>query len=437
VTLIDRDLKHIWHPCAQMKDYESFAPLPVKSARGCHITLNNGKTLIDAISSWWCKSLGHGEPRIQQAIIEQLQTFEHVLLANTTNETIVQLSEQLAQLAPPLSRVLYASDGSCAVEIALKMSVHAQQLAGRPQKKHFMALANDYHGETCLALSVSDLGLYKDPYQTLLTPCDFIRDIPYVSDIDDPLWHDCHDVWKKAEAQLQEKQGLLAAIIVEPILQGAAGMKIYSADFLRRLAAWCKAHDVYLIVDEILTGLGRTGLPLASQHAHITADFICLSKGLTAGFLPLSAVLTHDAIYELFYDDYSTGKAFLHSHTHSGNALAAAAALATFNVLKEDNVYRYVQQTLAPTLYTAMQEVAKQTGKLHHIRHLGGVVAADLINPHHHPRLGYAVYQQAVQLGALLRPLGNTIYWLPPLNMDIPCVGSLRDITIQAINQSL
>ena len=243
MSLIERDLNHIWHPCAQMKDYETFAPLPIKHARGNRITLMDNTTIIDAISSWWCKSLGHAEPRIQQALTQQMQTFEHVMLANTTNETIVELSEQLALLAPPLNKVMYASDGSCAVEIALKMSIHAQQLAGHLKKTRFMALANDYHGETCLALSVSDVGLYKQPYQALLTPCEFITSIPYVNGEEDPLWHNCADHWQKAEIQLQKNHHQLAAIIVEPILQGAAGMKIYSADFLRRLAIWCKEYN--------------------------------------------------------------------------------------------------------------------------------------------------------------------------------------------------
>lgn len=435
MDLISRDLKYVWHPCSQMKDYETFAPLEIQHASGPYLHLRDGRKLIDAISSWWCKSFGHAEPRIQQAIKQQMERFEHIILANTTNETIIELSERLAQLATPLSKVMYASDGSCAVEIALKLSIQSQQLTGNRHKNRLMALANGYHGETCLALSVSDLGLFKKSYQSLLTPCEFITNIPYVNNVDDPLWNDCSEYWPTIEMQLQNNHDTLAAIIVEPILQGSGGMKIYSADFLKRLSTWCNQHHVYLILDEILTGLGRTGLPLACQHADIHADFICLSKGLTAGFLPMSAVITRNEIYELFYDDYATGKTFMHSHTHTGNALAAAAALATLKILQQDNTYDYVQRQLGPKLREGMQTIAEKTGKLTNVRQIGAVVAADLVNPNNLPRLGYAVYQRAIKLGALLRPLGNTLYWLPPLNTNLEMIDELQAITFNAIEQ--
>jgi adenosylmethionine---8-amino-7-oxononanoate aminotransferase len=432
---ITRDLQHVWHPCSQMKDYETFPPLTVAKAYGSYLELACGHRLIDAISSWWCKSLGHGHPRLKQALYQQAEQFEHVILANTTNQVIVKLSERLAQLTTSLDKVMYASDGSCAVEMAMKMSLHAHQILGQPQRTQFIALTHGYHGETTGALSVSDVGLYRNPYTPMLFDVTLIDHIPYVNGDSDPLWHDCSTHWQRIEQQLTPLAKHTTALIVEPIVQGAGGMKIYSQDFLRRLRQWTKQHNIHFIADEIMTGLGRTGLALACQHAQIEPDFLCIAKGLTAGFLPLSAMLTSHAMYELFYDDYHTSKAFLHSHTHTGNALAARVALACLTVLAEENIYQHVQQQ-APLMHQLMQEVAEQTKQLTNIRHIGAIVAADLIVEDPQQRRGYQVYQQAVKLGALLRPLGNTIYWLPPLNITPATLYNLRDITIQAIKQT-
>ncbi len=421
---------HLWHPCSQMKDYESFNPLNITQAKG-NFVYHNNKAIIDAISSWWCKSLGHNHPQLQAALITQLNLLEHTILANTTNPTIEKFTKKLCTLTRT-DKVLFASDGSCAVEIALKMSIHARIIRGQTKKTQFAALRNSYHGETCATLSVSDSGLYKKPYQSLLFDCTFLTAIPYVSGKKDILWHDAKEHWFQTQTQLEMIKDKLNAIIIEPLIQGAGGMLIYSKDYLSYLSQWCKENDVYLIADEIMTGIGRTGKMLACQYANITADFICLSKGLTSGMLPLSVCLTHDFIYALFYDDYKTQKAFMHSHTHSGNTLACAVALATLETFENEQILDYVNHTLAPTLARNLYEVADKTQALHNIRHLGAVVAADIKNPSH-PRQGYQVYQKAVQLGAFLRPLGNTIYWLPPLNTDLKTLNQLKDITIQAL----
>lgn len=432
--LVERDLKHIWHPCSQMKDYETFQPLAVASANGAYLTLKDGREIIDAISSWWCKSLGHSHPRLKHALVSQMERFEHVIFANTTNETIVSLSETLANFTPNLDKVFYAGDGSCAVEVALKMSVHARVIMGQTERKSFMALSNGYHGETALTLSVSDVGLYKAPYQSMLHDCHFLQDIPYVSGRDDPLWHDCGSVWPSIEAQLEPHSALLTALIVEPILQGACGMMVYSQDFLKRLHTWCKKHDVHLVADEILTGCGRTGTKLACEHAGIEPDFVCLSKGLTSGWLPFSAVLTSSSIYDFFYDDYETGKAFLHSHTYTGNALAAAVSLECLAVLEEEGIYQYVDKQ-SHVMRQLFEKVAQKTQKIKNIRSIGGMVAGDLIVKDDKARVGYTIFQEAVKLGALLRPLGNVMYWLPPLNTDTQTLESLASITERAIAQ--
>ena len=433
MDLVERDLQHIWHPCSQMQDYESFPPMAVKSAQGPYIELENGHQLIDATSSWWCKNLGHGEPRIKQAVAAQMERFEHVILANTTNATLVDTSEKIAQLCAPLNKVFYASDGASAVEIAIKMSLQAQQLAGRPERTLFVGLENSYHGETMMALSVSDVDYFKKPFAAITHPCDFLGPLPYVSSTKDPLWEDCSSFWPAIEAKLEALKEKLCAIVIEPILQGSGYMKIYSKDFLRRLSAWAQAHHVYLIADEILTGLGRTGKDLACQHAGITPDFICLGKSLTAGWLAMSAVVTRDEIYDLFYGDYSEGKTFFHSHTYSGNALAAAAAGKVLDILKSDHLYERVTH-LEKTLHTHMQTVVDETKVLTNLRYIGGVVAADLKPEFCGQRLSHPILQEAVKRGALLRPLGDTIYWLPPLNCEFAVIEELRDITIQAIH---
>jgi adenosylmethionine---8-amino-7-oxononanoate aminotransferase len=438
MDLINRDRQHIWHPCSQMKDYEAFPPLIVSKAYGPYIELSDGRRIIDAISSWWCKSLGHNHPRLKVALLAQLECFEHVIFANSTYEIIIQLSEKLGRLCLGLDKVFYASEGSSAVEIALKMSLHAQQLLGQKQRTHLTSLQNGYHGETFMALGLSDLGLYREAYEVHLLKPKFIRNIPYVNSTTDPLWNDCSDIWPDIEKQLEKQAENLAAIIVEPIVQGAGGMKIYSQDFLRRLRKWTHIQGIYLIADEIMTGLGRTGHALACEHAQVKPDFICLSKGLTSGWLPMSAVLTHSDIYDLFYDDYSTGKSFLHSHTFSGNALAAAVALECLNILEEEEIYKQVKEKEI-ILKQLMQEVQDKTQRLTNIRGIGAIIAADLqlTEKEKNQRVGYQIFQQALQLGAWLRPLGDTIYWLPPLNISLLALEELKDISILAIKQVL
>ncbi len=425
---LDQNLN--WHPCAQMKDYETFKPLVIKSAYDSYIELSNGKKIIDAISSWWCKSLGHNHPLLKKAVLEQIEKFEHVLFAHTTHDTIVQLAQKLTSLSPNLNKVFYAGDGSSAVEIALKMSLHARVLQNQPHRSQFIALKNSYHGETSGALSVSDLTLYKQPYASMLFTPIFIEPA-YVDNLDDPLWNDASAHWLKTEKILEQYANTTTAIIIEPIVQGAAGMKIYSADFLSRLASWAKHHAIHIIADEIMTGLGRTGKMLASEYAHIEADFVCLSKGLTSGWLPFSVVLTNDAIYQLFYDDYDRGKAFLHSHTYSGNALGASLALATLTIIETDNLCARARE-LQTILYAHMKEIADKTHLLHKVRAIGAIVAADFVWGHNE-KFNQLLAQRAVEMGALIRPIGNTLYWLPPLNISLQTLVDLKDITLQTL----
>src|SRR3990167_59759 len=431
--LIELDHRHLWHPCSQMKDYEIFKPLLITKAQGCYLELQNGTKIIDAIASWWCKSLGHHHPRLKKALLNQIEKFEHVILANTTNETIISLSKKLAALLPTLNKVCYASDGSCAVEMAIKMSIQTRQILGEHQRTKFITLENSYHGETLGALSVSHISRYRDIFKPILFEPDTISSIPYVSDINDPLWHDCSPVWPVIETKLASFAQTATALIIEPIVQAAGGMKIYSKDFLYRLRIWTKNNNIHLIADEIMTGLGRTGKLFACHHANIIPDFLCLCKSLTAGWLPLSALITNETIYNIFYDDYDKGKSFLHSHTFAGNVLAASIASEVLDIFCDETICEQAT-SLGEQMLTAMRDIAEYSKKINGVRGIGAVVAADLICNHPHRRLGYEVYQAAVKLGALLRPLGNTIYWVPPLNMDKETLDQLKEITLCAIN---
>ena len=438
----------IWHPCSQMKDYEVFKPLKIKRAYGSMIEVESGNStqmIIDAISSWWCKSLGHGHPRLQQVVQSQMERFEHVIFANTTHDTIIELSERLLSLVPTkhCHKVFYAGDGSCAVEIAMKMSLHARQLTGNigdQKRRHFIALKQGYHGETLGALAVSDLGIYKAPYEEMLLKPLFISGIPYVSGVEDPLWSDCSEVWASLQPILASYADIATALILEPIVQGAGGMLIYSADFLKRLAVWAKQNNIHLIADEIMTGMGRTGTYFATEHAHgVEPDFICLSKGLTSGWMPFSAVLTTQSIYDLFYDDYEKGKSFLHSHTYSGHALGARIALEVLHIMKEENTCDQAK-AMQVTMRCSIQSISEETGMLTNIRGIGGMIAVDLVvdsfsgsSNHSNQRLGFELYQKAIQKGVLLRPLGNTIYWMPPLNTSEAILLKLAECTLEGL----
>jgi adenosylmethionine---8-amino-7-oxononanoate aminotransferase len=438
--LIARDLASFWHPASQMRHYRDFPPLEVVGARGCRLELADGSTVLDAISSWWCKSLGHGHPRLREALEAQLRRFEHVIVAGTTNDPLVRLCERLlalangrpaadwgARAAPGrqpghFGKVFLADNGSTAVEIALKMALQAQAQRGQPHRTRFAALAGGYHGETVGALSVGDLGLYGGPFRSLTFSVAKLAGLPYRSGPDDPRWMDADDAWPGLEAQLAPLAPALAAVIYEPVLQAAGGMRLYSPALLARLGRWARAHDVFLVADEIAAGLGRVGAMLASHLAgpgEIPPDFVVLSKALTGGFLPLSAVLTTDAVYALFDDD-GLERAFLHSNTYTGNALGVAVALAALDVYADGDVLAMVQAR-GTILRAEMAALVESRPRLANLRSAGLTAAVDLVSPSGPPldpalRTGQRVCREAVRRGALLRPLGDTVYLFPPLN---------------------
>ena len=444
-----------------MRDHQALPPLPVVGAEGSRLQLADGRSLLDAISSWWCKSLGHGHPRLRAALAQQLDRFEHVIVAGLTHEPLVRLCERLLALANGalpdrwgpdapagrtpghFARVFLADNGSTAVEIALKMALQAQAQRGQPGRTRFAALANGYHGETTGALSVSDLGLYGDPYRSLMFPVQKLGPLPYRSGPTDPRWLDPDPEWAAIEAALAPQADQLAAIVYEPVLQGAGGMQLYSPALLARLAAWARAHGVYLIADEIAAGLGRLGAMLASHLvpgplADTLPDLVVLSKGLTGGFLPLSAVLATDEIYRRFDAEYLERKAFLHSNTYTGNALGVAVALAALDAYADEDVLAQVAHG-GQLLREQMAALVAPRPFLRNLRSAGMVAAVDLTAPDGgrldpRRRTGYQVYAQGLQRGALLRPLGDTLYLFPPLTTRASELLEMIDILAASVD---
>ncbi|MCH2206975.1 MAG: adenosylmethionine--8-amino-7-oxononanoate transaminase [Lentisphaerales bacterium] len=414
-----RDLKHLWHPCSQMKDYEDFPPIEITGAEGTILQTEDGE-LIDIISSWWCKSLGHRHPKIQEAVKAQMDSFEHVILANTTNATIVRLCEELIALCPGYDKVFFADSGSDTVEVAMKMSLQYHLQSGSPEKKKFLALENGYHGETVLTLATGDCGLYGEPYRSLMPDVPKITAIPYVNSQQE--WEDSQKVeeaWKGIEVQLNKFGSSVAGIVIEPVIQGAGGMLFYHPLLIKKLYDWCEKKGSHLIADEILSGMGRLGQARACELAGVNPHMSVFSKSLTGGFSPLACMLTSNDIFEAFYDDYETGKAFMHSNTYCGSAIGAAAAVASLGVYRDEDVFARVRENES-YLLECFEEIHRNTGHLQNIRARGAIVAADLLVPEglEKSRLGYEIYREAVKRGMLFRPLGNTLYFLPPLNTD-------------------
>jgi adenosylmethionine-8-amino-7-oxononanoate aminotransferase len=451
-----RDLAVFWHPASQLRDLAQWPPLEVIGARGCRITLADGRQILDGISSWWCKSLGHGHPRLRAALTTQLDAFEHVIVADLTFAPLVALCERLLAVAnvagpapapsPPapahFAKVFLADNGSTAVEIAVKMALQAQVQRGQPGRTRFAALANGYHGETIATLSVGDVPVYAQPYRGLMFPVEKVQAVPYRSGPEDPRWQDASEEWPAIEAQLRPLARELAAIVYEPVLQAAGGMRVYSPDLLRRLRAFTDHHGIYLIADEIAAGMGRCGAMLASHLAapfdSALPDFAVLSKGLTGGFLPLSAVLTTDAIRQLFDGQPGDGRAFLHSNTYTGNALGVAVALAALEVYEEERILDQVAAT-GPALRAAVAALAARRPDLRHPRGCGMVAAIDLTDVAGNPRdprarTGYQVCREAMRRGALLRPLGDTLYLFPPLTATPAEIEELAGILGESVD---
>jgi len=420
-----RDLRHIWHPCTQMKDHEFLPMIPIKSAHGVYLEDFDGKRYIDAISSWWVNLFGHTNEYINRKIQEQLQRLEHVILAGFTHEQIITLSQRLLGLAPNnLKKCFYADNGSSAIEVALKMSFHAHKNEGK-HKDLFVSLTNSYHGETLGALSVGDVELYKETYKPLL-----IKNVqtPVPADM---TQESAQEAAKAFEKLCMEYEGEIAALIVEPLVQGAGGMHMYHPEFLSLAADICKRYEIHFIADEVMVGFGRTGTMFACEQASLSPDFLVLSKGITGGYLPLSVVLTTDEIYAKFYCDYNEHKAFLHSHSYTGNALACAAANATLDIFENENIIEKNRQKAA-----WLQEMTVRFEHLHNVKEVrqrGMIAAVELQGYDPAQRIGLKVYEYGLKHGVLLRPLGNVIYFMPPYIITKEQMQAMTDVAFEAV----
>ena len=429
--LLQRSRRAVWHPCTQMKHHESQPLVPIVRGDGVWLFDADGRRLLDAVSSWWTNLFGHNQPRIKAAIAEQLDRIEHVMLAGLTHEPVIELSERLARLTG-LGHAFYASDGASATEIALKMSAHAWRNLGRPQKNGFVSLARGYHGETVGALSVTDIALFRDAYAPLLRPSAVLMSPDARSAAaDTDAATQAERAAQALETWLSAHHAQTAALIVEPLVQCAAGMAMHDPHYLRRARALCDRYEVHLIADEIATGFGRTGTRFACEQAGIRPDFICLSKGLTGGYLPLSAVLTTDEVYACFYDD-DGARGFLHSHSYTGNPLACRAALATLDLL--DDAALASNRATAQRLGAAAS-VLDRHPRLTHARHLGMIWAWDVVTDD--PRFAQRYHRAALDEGLLLRPIGRTLYFMPPYVIDDEAIEHLVGGAVRALEATL
>ena len=427
-NLLERSLNSVWHPCTQMKQHETLPLIPISRGEGIWLHDFDGGRYLDAISSWWVNLFGHSNPRINAAIRDQLDKLEHVMLAGFTHEPVVQLSERLIQIVPGrLGHCFYGSDGASATEIALKMSFHYWHNVGHPEKNNFISLQNGYHGETLGALSVTDVALFRETYSPLLRHSNHVRtpDWRYADQGESPKVYAL-----RAAAQLEDflvrHHTKTAALILEPLIQGAAGMGMYHSDYLKHAREICDRYQVHLIADEIAVGFGRTGTLFACEQADIAPDFLCLAKGLSGGYLPLSVVMTTDSVYQAFYHD-ETARAFLHSHTHSGNALACRAALATLDIFEQDGVI--AANRIKAQYLNRVSEPITSHPKVKNFRNCGMIWAFEVETSD--PAFSGKFFQAALKQGLLLRPLENTVYFMPPYvineqEMDMLVTGTLR-----------
>lgn len=438
-----RDLGVVWHPCTQMKDHEHLPMIPIRRAQGVWLEDFEGRRYLDGISSWWTNLFGHCNAHIAGAIAKQATTLEHVLLAGFTHEPAIRLAEGLRELTPTgLDRCFYTDNGSSAVEAALKMSFHYWRNVGQSRKRRFVCLANSYHGETVGALSVGDVPLYRETYRPLLWD---VITVPSPDCYERQLDETCEQVavrqFAHMERALAEHGEDICAVIVEPLVQCAGQMRMYHPIYLKLLRDACDRYDVHLIADEIAVGFGRTGSLFACEQAGISPDLMCLSKGISGGFMTLAAVMSTEKIYQAFYDEYVSLRAFLHSHSYSGNALACAAGVATLELFKASDVLgenRWRADAMA-----RLTAPLREHPHVAEVRQQGMIVAVEMVRdarsraPYDwRERRGVRAYQYALEHGVLLRPLSNVLYLMPPYVISMEEIERMTMVLRAAIDHA-
>ena len=412
-----RSVRHVWHPCTQMQRATQVPPLPIARAEGPWLEDYEGRRYFDATSSWWVNLYGHGDERLKEALKDQLDRLPHVMLAGCTHAPAIELAERLGELTGSvLGHCFFASDGASAVEIALKMSFHYWRNLGRTGKREFVCLRQGYHGETLGALAVTDVAVFRDAYDPLLMRAHQVmspdaRQAAEQETAGDVAGRAAEDL----RVLIERHHGRIAALIVEPLVQCAAGMAMHDPSYLRSVRALCDAHDVHLIADEIAVGCGRTGSFFACEQAGIWPDFMCLSKGISGGVLPLSLVMTRDRIYDAFLDD-DIARGFLHSHSYTGNAMACRAGLAVLDRFEEEDVLNRNRERAR--VLTQRLEPLRDDPRIEHFRQLGMIWAFDVREPLVGARFAERFHLAGRQQGLLIRPIGRTVYLMPPYLLD-------------------
>ncbi len=419
--IVKRDLKVVWHPCTQMKDHEKIPLIPIKEGKGVWLKDYDNNKYIDAISSWWVNLFGHSNPYINKKIIKQLEKLEHVLLAGFTHMPALTLAERLISLSPKnISKCFFADNGSSAIDAAMKMSHHYWINQGYNKKTKFISLSNSYHGETLGSLSVSNIDLYKKTYKNLM------KDTIVVDTPDCYLKNDTHTdkehtrlMFDKMLKAIEKNHKVTSAVILEPLVQCAGYMRMYHPIYLKLLREACDKYKLHLIADEIAVGFGRTGTMFAYEKSKITPDIICLSKGITGGYMTLSTILTNDNIYNAFYDEYIKLNAFLHSHSYTANPLACTAANASLDLFEKNNVINN-NKILSEYILKSFTEISKHPN-VSDVRQHGMITAIELVKnkskkiPYNwKERRGLRAYEYGLKNNVLIRPLGNVIYFMPP-----------------------
>ena len=421
--LMCEDLKYIFHPCSQMKDYEKLPLIPIQKGEGAYIYDFDGNKYLDCISSWWVNLFGHANPYINKKIKEQVDTLEHVIFAGFTHKPAIDLAKRLVSITPEnLTKIFFADNGSSAIEIALKMSFQYFKNQGETREL-FVSLENSYHGETMGALAVSDTGLYKDIYRDILITTVQAKSPGLVSE--DEALEDMRRV-------LEKHKGRVSSVVIEPLIQCAGSMKMYNPSYIAKLREICDEFGVFLIADEIAVGFGRSGSMFACEQAGISPDFLCLSKGITGGYMPLSVVMFSDDIYNAFYCDYNEGKSFLDSHSYTGNTLACSVANAVLDIFEQDDVINKNKEKIE--LIKNLTEEFNDFPNVKEVRQRGMICAVELQGYEPSRRIGLKLFQESLKEGVYVRPLGNVLYYMPPYIMSKEEIEKMISVTKRVVS---
>lgn len=436
--LQEKDLQYIFHPCAQMKDFEETPPLIITKGEGLYLFDETGKKYMDCISSWWVNLFGHANSRINEVIYKQINTLEHVIFANFGHEPAIELCEHLTEVLPEgINKFLFADNGSSCIEMALKLSFQYHLQTGNPQKTKFISLENAYHGETIGALGVGDVDIFTKTYRPLIQEGRKVR-VPY---LDFTMTEEEYSKYEEEciselENLIKNNHQEIACMIVEPMVQGAAGMKMYSSHYLQKVRELTKNYNIHLIDDEIAMGFGRTGKMFACEHAGITPDIMCLAKGLSSGYYPIAVVCITSDIFNAFYADYKEGKSFLHSHTYSGNPLGCRIAVEILKIFKEENIMDIVEKK-GKFLQEKMREYFHGKNYIKNYRHLGMIGAIELKEIEGVERVGRRIAAIALEKGVLIRPIGNIVYFMPPYIITEEEINTMLQVCQESIEEFL